>query len=73
LAERATGLLKFIHLPDDHSAESLAIALPAAFADIPAVMKRTLIWDQGGEMAGHKTIAAETGFAIYFADAGSPW
>jgi transposase, IS30 family len=73
LAERATGLLKLVHLPIDHSAESLTIALPDAMADIPAVMKRTLTWDQGGEMAGHRAIAKETGFDIYFADAGSPW
>lgn len=73
LAERATGLVKLVHLPTDHSAESLTGALPAAMADIPAVMKRTLTWDQGGEMAGHRTIAAATGLVIYFADAGSPW
>jgi len=36
-------------------------------------MRRTLTYDQGKEMALHKTLSRRTGLAIYFADPYSPW
>ncbi len=66
-------MTKLVHLPIDHTAESLKAALIGKAGTIPLVMRRTLTWDQGSEMAGHRAIAGSTGMEVFFADAGSPW
>jgi IS30 family transposase len=38
---------------------------------MPAVMRKTLTWDQGTEMAMHLDLARATG--VYFCDKSSPW
>jgi IS30 family transposase len=73
LVERSTGYLVLVHLPQDHTADSLQHALPAAVADLPATLRRTLTWDQGIEMANHAQITEATGLEIYFCDPHSPW
>ena len=39
----------------------------------PAVMRKTMTYDQGREMHGHKILSERTGVQIYFADPHSPW
>ena len=73
LVERTTRFLILLHLPGDHSAETLAEAMVTAMADLPDLLRRTLTWDQGIEMANHAQIAAATGLEIYFCDPASPW
>lgn len=73
LRERVTQYGMIINLPGDHSAASVNAAVSAAFATLPAHCTRTLTWDQGVEMAGHRALAAATGVAIYFAERASPW
>lgn len=43
------------------------------FAPLPAKLRQTLTYDQGKEMARHRTLSEYTGLAIYFADPHSPW
>jgi len=73
LRERKTHYGIIVNLPIDHTAQSVNNAAIAAFAPLPAHMKRTLTWDQGVEMARHQELSAATGVKIYFAERSSPW
>ncbi|HZE15534.1 MAG TPA: IS30 family transposase, partial [Mycobacterium sp.] len=73
LVERTTGFVMLLHLPGDHSAATIADAMSAKIPDIPEVLRRSLTWDQGSEMALHTKITEATGLPIYFCDPHSPW
>jgi IS30 family transposase len=73
VVERTTGLVSLVHLPHGHSAELVAAAVAAQVTQLPALMRKTLTWDRGKEMARHKELAAASGMAIYFADPYSPY
>lgn len=73
LVERTTRFTMLLHLPDGHGAEAVQAAIVAKMADLPAVLRRTLTWDQGKEMTNHAAIAAATELDIYFCDPHSPW
>ena len=60
-------------LPDDHGAMAVQEAIVAKMASLPAILRRTLTWDQGREMANHIAIAAAAQLDIYFCDPHSPW
>ncbi len=62
-----------LHLPSDHNAPTSAEAMTAKIPDIPEILRRSLTWDQGAEMALHTTITEATGLPIYFCDPHSPW
>ena len=73
LVERTTGFVMLLHLDGDHTAATLADAMTAKIPDIPEILRRSLTWDQGAEMALHTTITEATGLPIYFCDPHSPW
>ena len=73
LVERTTGFLVLLHLPEDHSAPAVQQALVTAISDLPEQLRKTLTWDQGGEMANHAQITEATGLDVYFCDPHSPW
>lgn len=73
LVERSTGFVMLLHLPGDHTAATVAAAMTAKIPDIPEVLRRSLTWDQGSEMALHTKITEATGLPIYFCDPHSPW
>jgi IS30 family transposase len=73
LVERSTGFVMLLHLPGDRTAATLAEAMTAKIPDIPEVLRRSLTWDQGKEMALHTAITEATGLPIYFCDPHSPW
>jgi len=72
LVERQTRYVKLLHLPAHNSLE-LHAALVRVLAELPPPLRRTLIWDQGTEMAKHLDVTTDTGMRIYFCDAASPW
>jgi IS30 family transposase len=73
LVERMSGFVMLLHLPDNHGADAVQEAMIHAMAQLPAVLKQTLTWDQGREMSNHVQIAAATELDIYFCDPHSPW
>jgi IS30 family transposase len=73
LVERTTRFVMLLHLPDDHTALAVQEAIVAKMAQLPAILRQTLTWDQGKEMANHAAIAKATELAIYFCDPHSPW
>jgi IS30 family transposase len=73
LVERKTRFTVLVKLAGDHSARTVGDALIAAFAKLPAALRRTLTWDQGNEMVHHERIERATGLGIFFADPHSPW
>jgi IS30 family transposase len=73
LVERMTRFVMLLHLPERHGASEVEDAMAAAMSQLPAVLRKTLTWDQGIEMANHARIAEATGLDIYFCDPHSPW
>lgn len=73
LVERTTGFVMLLHLPGDHTAATVAEAMTANIPAIPEVLRRSLTWDQGKELALHTKITEATGLPIYFCDPHSPW
>ena len=61
-----------LHLPDDHTAATVADAMSAAIRPLPEQLRRSLTCDQGSEMALHTKITEETRLPIYFCDRHSP-
>ena len=73
LVERASRLTKLVHLPRNHTAETVRDALKAALGELPQQVRLTLTWDQGSEMAYHDQLAALLAGGVFFAYPASPW
>jgi IS30 family transposase len=73
LVERSTRFVMLLHLPNDHTAESVQNAIVEKITQLPEHLRRSLTWDQGSEMANHQAIAAAADLDIYFCDPHSPW
>jgi transposase, IS30 family len=73
LVERTTRFVMLLHLPDDHGALALQEAIVAKMAHLPTMLRKTLTWDQGREMANHVAIAEAAELDIYFCDPHKPW
>ena len=73
LVERATRYTMLVHLPNGHDAEHVRDQLVATVSALPAHLRGSLTWDQGCEMAKHKSFAMATDMDVYFCDPASPW
>ena len=73
LVERTTRFTVLLHLPTDHTAVTVRDAMIMAMGQIPQLLRKTLTWDQGPEMAEHLKIAEALDLDIYFCDPASPW
>ena len=56
-----------------HGAQAVRQAIAAKMATLPALLTRSLTWDQGAEMAQHVQLAIDADLDIYFCDPHSPW
>jgi IS30 family transposase len=73
LVERSTRFTILLHLPTDHGAVAVRDAMIAAMRQLPALLRRSVTWDQGIEMSLHADIAAALDLDVYFCDPASPW
>src|SRR5262245_49821338 len=56
-----------------HGAEAVRDAIAASIMTLPTQLRRSLLWDQGAEMAQHAQLRIDTGLQVYFCDPHSPW
>jgi transposase, IS30 family len=73
LVERTTRYTLLVALPAGRDAAHVRDQLITAAGTLPTHLKRSLTWDQGAEMAGHREFALATGMPVYFCDPASPW
>ena len=73
LVERSTRFVMLLHLPDGHGADQVRDAMIRSMHVLPALLRRSLTWDQGIELARHKDITFALDLPVYFCDPHSPW
>jgi IS30 family transposase len=73
LVERSTRFTILLHLPHDHTAETVATAMIEAMGELPNHLRRSIAWDRGSEMAGWQDISLQLQAPVYFCDPHSPW
>lgn len=88
LVERTTRFTCLLHLPRlaghgpritngpplaGHGAVAVREAITRAMLGLPAMLRRTLTWDQGAEMSQHAQLTVATGLEVYFCDPHGPW
>ncbi len=73
LVERTTRYVMLVHLPVDHTAESVRDGLIKTIGTLPAHLRGSLTWDQGVEMEKQKAFSIATDMDVYFCDPASPW
>src|SRR5271156_769839 len=72
LVERHSRFTALLKVPSKDTAVVVA-ALTRHARKLPAVLRRSLTWDRGLEMAKHKTFTMATAVKVYFCDPQSPW
>lgn len=73
LVERSTRFTILLHLPGDHTAETVAAAMIREMANLPEHLRRSITWDRGTELAGYAKIQTALETTLYFCDPHSPW
>ena len=73
LVERTTRFVTILALPKGKNADGVCDALIDHITGLPELMKGTLTWDQGSEMARHAAFTMATQMPVYFAHPHSPW
>jgi len=72
LVERSTRAVILVHLKN-RDAKSVRKAFEKEFKQLPKLMKKSLTYDNGTEMAQHKLFTKNTKVQVYFTHPYSPW
>jgi transposase, IS30 family len=72
LVERHSRFCMLVKVPGKDTATVVA-ALSQHVRKLPAILRRSLTWDRGLEMAQHKSFTMATDVQVYFCDPQSPW
>ena len=73
LVERSTRFTILLHLPGDHTAETVAAAMIREMGQLPDHLRRSITWDRGTELADYARIQTALETTLYFCDPHSPW
>lgn len=73
LVERSTRFTILLHLPGDHSAQTVAASRIQQMQHLPEHLRRSITWDRGTELAEYERIQTALVTKLYFADPRSPW
>lgn len=73
LVERSTRFTILLHLPEDHSAPTVATAMIREMSHLPDHLRRSITWDRGTELAHYARIQTALDTTLYFCDPHSPW
>jgi len=72
LVERKTRFVLLVKVTAKDT-ETVTAAIRKQLTHLPAELRKTLTWDRGSEMSGHKEFSVATGIDVYFCDPRSPW
>ena len=72
LVERHSRFTKLVKL-EGKDTVSVVNALSRQVRTLPIVLRRTLTWDRGTELAQHKRFSIATNVQVFFCDPRSPW
>lgn len=72
LVERHTRYVMLVKVVDKDS-HTVVAALARHAQTLPKELYRSLTWDRGSEMAGHKRFTVATDIQVYFCDPQNPW
>jgi IS30 family transposase len=73
LVERTTRYVLLVRIPYDRTADRVGRLLAQKMTHLPQLLKNSLTWDQGVEMAEHAQFTIKTGMPVYFCDPHAPW
>jgi transposase, IS30 family len=73
LVERSTRFTILLHLPGDHTADTVAAAMIREMGNLPDHLRRSITWDRGTELADYARIQTALETTLYFCDPHSPW
>jgi len=72
LVERQTRYVMLVKIPSKE-AKTVVKALVRNARRLPQELYKSLTWDRGTEMSGHKRFTLATDIQVYFCDPHSPW
>jgi IS30 family transposase len=72
LVERQSRYVMLVRLPAADT-QTVVRALAKRVQRLPAGLRRSLTWDRGTELAGHRDFTVATNVQVYFCDPQSPW
>jgi IS30 family transposase len=72
LVERHSRYVMLVKVANKDT-ESVVTALIKQSRKLPGELYRSLTWDRGPELSGHKRLALASDVAVYFCDPRSPW
>ncbi len=75
LVERTTRFVILLHLPERRDAATVADQMISRMKDLPELLRRSVTWDQGKEMAEHARVKLELDLrdGVFFCEPHSPW
>lgn len=72
LVERKSRFVMLVKVPSSDT-KTVVKAVTRKVRKLPKQLRRSLTWDRGKEMAGHKSFSLATDIKVYFCDPHSPW